>query len=269
MASLFGKSAAYLKHRMRYQEEKIYHQQALHLREQVVGPDHILLVESLIGLAEANWYLHKHISTVTYAQQAIGILERTQGVNAFTLIKPLIFLAQVCRVQGTFAEAEKLLLRALSIWTTTRLEETDESMRPEVITTPSEKQKTQALIQQALSLWAQNPQHYHDQIGHILSILSQVYQQQQRHKEAEAILIQQIPIGRQALGENHYIFAIPLRLLAEVRKGQGKLEEASQLYNQILSICEQALGPQHPQTREARTIYISLLQHISKWPAEQ
>ena len=200
-SSLWYKIAVYLHHRGRYLEAESYHKQTLDVRERMLSSQHLGLSEPLIGLVEATWYQSKYSLTALYAQRVIDLLERTQGVQHCGLIKPLNMLANFYRVQGRFAEAERLFFRSLSIWITMILQETsglEPSSSSVVLRQAEEEPYAHVLIQRALSLWEQAPGHHHDPIGQALASLSHVYQQQQRYKEAETILFPLLRLGEQA-----------------------------------------------------------------------
>jgi transposase-like protein/tetratricopeptide (TPR) repeat protein len=271
VSSLLYKTASYLHHRTRYSEAEHLHQRALHLREQVWGPDHRESAASLIGLAEACRSQGKFSSAILYAQRAIDILERTQGRHHIALIRPLNGLALCARVQGQFAEAERLLLRSLSIWVTIiQRDYPGPDQASSKIPGPQEEPPSaQTLVPQVLSLWEQAPQRHHYQVGYALTVLSQVYQQQQRYSEAEAILLPLHHIGKRALGEKHHLIANPLLVLVEIYKGQGRLAEAEQCYQRILAILEPALGAAHPRTRETRTAHAQLLAEMASANSQQ
>jgi tetratricopeptide (TPR) repeat protein len=201
---------------------------------------------------------------MSYARRAMTLIESTPGADLFPLITPLNILSNIHREQGQLQEAERLLVRALSIWVLrVQADEAVASSFSPDWEQDAMEHSTELLLQQALALWAQNPHHRHCTIGRVVTALCHVYQKQQRYTEAEALLLLALPLGEEALGM-HHMRATPWSILANVYKEQGRLDEANQCYSQALRISEQTLGPQHPRTMAIRIASTALLQCMAR-----
>lgn len=254
LASLWYKTARFLHYRSSYAEAEALHQRVLTLREQQEDLAHETLLEPLIGLVEATWYLGKLEAATHYAQRAMTILERVQGTRRFALIKPLNILAHVARSRGQVDEAERLLVNALTIWVQfTHQELTGIPSAPEQ---EEERPDRAALLQQTFALLQQTSLSRHlDAGGQALAALAQVYLQQRRYPEAEHLLktLRQHAIA--VLGEAHPMQATLLMLQGKVEEETGQTEQAAHHYAQALNIRETMLGTAHPHTQEAATAY--------------
>jgi eukaryotic-like serine/threonine-protein kinase len=78
--------------------------------------------------------------------------------------------------------------------------------------------------------------------------LAEVYRDENRYPEAEALQNQAPEISRRILGREHPETLTSINNLADVYAAEGKYTRAEVLFSQTLQIRRRALGPEHPDT---------------------
>jgi tetratricopeptide (TPR) repeat protein len=115
LASLLYKTAGYLRARAQYEQATPFFQQALQIREQVLGPVHADVAYPLDGLAILYAEQGKYEQAEPLYQRALHIWEQALGFEHPDVAYPLDGLANLYRDQGKYVEAEPLYQRALHI----------------------------------------------------------------------------------------------------------------------------------------------------------
>ncbi len=210
-AQLLQKLGEYLHQRGQYTEAVPLIAQALTIRQQVLGAEHLDIAESLNELAELYRKQGKYAEAEPLYQRALTIREHILGSEHPDVATSLNNLARPYHHQAHFKEAESLYQRALII-------------------------REQALGSA------------HPDVAQSLNDLAFLYDEQGRYSEAELLYQRAITIREQALGSAHPDTAISLSNLALLYNEQGRYSEAEPLYQRALAIREQALGSAHPDT---------------------
>jgi tetratricopeptide (TPR) repeat protein len=228
VAGFLTKIGWYLRERGQYQEAEAPLQQALTLREQNLGSEHLDTALSLSVLGLLYHAQGQYEQAEPLYVRALSIYEKQLGANHPSTATSLNNLAGLYRSQGKDAQAEPLYVRALSIY---------------------EKQ-----------LGANHPN-----TATCLNNLALLYNNQGKYAQAEPLYVQALSIYEKQLGANHPNTATCLNNLATLYKSQGKYAQAEPLYLRALSIRQQKLGETHPDTRAVQQSYASLLRAMGRY----
>ena len=252
---LLHKMAAYLKNRAHYAEAEPLNQQALHIFEQQLGPEHPRVAASLNNLANLYKQRGKYAEAEPLYQRALHIFEQQLGPEHPNVAHPLNNLANLFRLQGRYAEVEPLYQRALHI--------REQQLGPEhpdvaasyenlasLYSEQGRYAEAEPVNQRALHIFEQQSGLEHPYVAMSLTNLANLYKQQGRYAEAEPLYQRALRIYEQRLGSEHHQVTYPLNGLAHLYFEQGEYAEAELLYQRALHIREQARGPQHPETAE-------------------
>jgi hypothetical protein len=81
-----------------------------------------------------------------------------------------------------------------------------------------------------------------------MSKLADVYDDEGKYPQAEALYSQTLEIERRVLGPEHPNTLVSMDNLADVYERLGKYPQAEALHSQVLEIRRRVLGPEHPDT---------------------
>lgn len=263
-ASLAYKAAQYLRERGQYTQAEPLFLQALHIREQLLGPDHPEIASSLNALAALYWNLGKYEQAEQLLQRALHIWEQSLGPDHPEVARPLNNLGLIYGMQGKYEQAEPLLLRALHIWEQSL--GTEHPLVADALHNLAELSRDQGKYEQAESLFLR-VLHIREQllgaehplVASALHDLAEAYLMQSNYAQAEPLYQRALSIREQSLGYEHALVAEPLNGLANLSRDQSNYAQAESLYQRALSIREQSLGQQHPET--AQTLHDLALLH--------
>lgn len=255
LAALAYKVAQYLREHGRHAEAEPLYQRALHIREQMLGPDHPLVAYPLNYLAILFREQARYAEAEPLFQRALHIWEQTLGPEHPQVAFPLNSLAILYREQSKYAEAEPLFQRALHIWKRALGPEHPQVTYPlnnlaRLYREQGKDAQAEPLFQRALHIREQALGPEHPQVAYPLNNLAILYHEQGKDAEAQALSQRALHILEQALGSEHPQVAYPLNNLANFFREQNKYAEAEALYQRALSVREQHLGQHHPETAQ-------------------
>jgi CHAT domain-containing protein/Tfp pilus assembly protein PilF len=210
---------AYLSHLMamsnealaRFQEAEALYRRAIAIREKAFSREHILVAQSLEGLAGVYRKMGRYAEAEPLLQRVLAIRERVASDEDPGTAQTFNSLAGVYRDVGRYAEAEPLYKRALRI-------------------------REKALGANHLDVAAS------------LNDLGILYRDLGRYGEAEALHSRALAIREKVLGVNHVAVAESLGNLALLYVDLGRYDQAEPLYKRAVAIEEAALGMGHPGT---------------------
>ena len=248
---LLNNMGYYLHDRAAYAEAEPLFQQALAIREKVLGPDHPGLATALYSLARLYVRQGRYAEAEPLFQQDRAITEKALGPDHPDLAATLSNLGQLYRRQSRYAEAEPLFQQALAI-----REKVLGPDHPSLATTLNNLAQLYAdqgryaeaepLFQQARIIYEKALGPDHPYLATTLGNLAGLYVHQGRYAEAEPLFQQAQAIEEKALGPDHPSLATTLNNLAGLYVRQGRYAEAEPLLQQDRAITEKALGPDHP-----------------------
>ncbi len=184
-------------------------EQALTIREKVLGPEHpdvATILNNLGGLYREQGNFSK---AEPLLQRSLAISEKVLGSEHLDVAISLNNLALLYEAQGNYAQAELLYQRSLAI-----------------------REKVLGLE--------------HPKVATILNNLANLYKAQGNYSQAEPLLQRSLAIFEKVLGLEDPNVANSLNNLAALYKVQGNYSQAEPLYQRSLAIWEKALGSEHP-----------------------
>jgi len=206
----------------RYAETEVLFKRALSIREQVLGPNHKEVAQSLINLGALLGDVEgRDQEAVALYQRAISIQQATLGADNDDLAMTLGNLAVAYKRMGQFADAERFQLQALT-------------MRQRVL----------------------GPNH--QDVALSFNNLGIVYADEDRWDDAEKAQLRSLAIWEQVSGPDNPDVAIPLNSLGHVYLHEGKFDEAEGAFKRTLTLKQSAFGPNHPAVAETLDILAAL-----------
>jgi tetratricopeptide (TPR) repeat protein len=261
-AHLLDETGYYLNLRARYAEVEPLFQQALVIREQVLGPEHSDTTQTLNNLSWLYRKQGKYKEAESLARRALAITERVMGPDHPDTAWSLNNLALLYSTHDQYREAEPLYKRVLSIHERVLGPEhpdTARTLNALAFLYRYQKNYTEAepLAERALTIRERVLGSEHPDTAQSLTNLAGIYRDQDKCAEAEPLVKRALAIREQVLGPEHPDTSNSLNNLALLYDKQGKYEEAELLYQRALAIRERALGPEHPATKAIRVNYAS------------
>jgi tetratricopeptide (TPR) repeat protein len=203
---------------------------------------------ALPEVEHGNWPLLEKL--LPHAQEGSRLIDE-YGFKFREAAQMLSDVGAYCNDRAQYAEAESLLVRALSIY-----EEVLGPDHPDVAVCLNNLASTynrqgryaeaEPIYVRALNISEKALDPNHRDIAARLNNLATLYSRQNRDTEAEPLLIRALSIYEEALGPDHSEVALCRNNLAYVYVQQGRDAEAEPLLVQALSIREKAFGPDHP-----------------------
>ncbi|MCB9420355.1 MAG: tetratricopeptide repeat protein [Ardenticatenaceae bacterium] len=211
MAHLYNHVGQYLDDNGEYPIALTCYQNALKIREEILGHDHLDTAVSLNNLG----YLHSAMGDLAaarpYYERALAITEKALGPGHPDTARSLNNLGGLLRAMGDLAAARPYYERALAI--------REKALGPDHPDTAQSLNNLGFLLQAMGDLTAARP--YYERA---------------------------LAIREKALGPDHPDTAGSLNNLGALLRAMGDLATARPYYERALAIREKALGPDHPDT---------------------
>ncbi len=253
--ALMNHVANYVRLRDRYAQAESLYLQALGIGERVLGSEHILVAETLYGLAILRQQQMQYGEAESLFRRALHIREQTVGAEHPQVATSLSKLASLYWRQGKYGEAESLRRQVLHI-----RERTLGAEHPQVAASldhlatiyhmQGKYAEVEPLFQQALHIRERTLGVAHPQVAASLHNLAAIYLEQGKYEAAEPLFQRALQIWELVLGPEALDVAYPLNGLAELYREVGKYEAAASFFLRALRIREQGLGSEHPRVAE-------------------
>ncbi len=228
-------------------------EKALHIRESILGANHLTVAESLntVGLthhhlAEIDEALHDH-------ERALGIREIQAGARSEAIGESLTNLSRAWISKGAFPQAQKMLERALSI--REQIFDRHHVKVAETLMYLAMVQGLQMNLDEALATQAravqifdQNPEAPVLEHSMALTSYGVILSRNGEFAKGKPLIERALLLQEGSLGRTHPTVARTLDSLAELQAKMGHPEEALPLAQRALQIREDRLGPEHPET---------------------
>ena len=262
-AELLLCTAGHLNERGQYQEAEPLAQQALRIREQRFGSEHLATSQCLSFLATSYNGQGRYNEAERLLQRVLEIDKNVLGPTDAAVATDLNNLAYLYRRQGLYEQAESLYQEVWNIYEQTPGPlHPDTAMSLNMLATLYQAQgkyeQAVPLYKWALDIYMRTPNSLHPDVAENLHGLASVYSEQGQYKQAESLFKQALDIWEQTLGARHPRTIATLRSLASVYGDQGIYEQAASLHQQALDTCEQIWGPFHPHTIDSLNDLASL-----------
>ena len=251
LAEVLQKAADYLRARAQYEQAEPLYLRAVHIEEQLWGPQHPLVASALHHLANLSYDQGKYEQAEALYLRALHIREQILGPEHPDATTSLNNLGRLYWSQGKYKQAEPLFLQALHI--------REQVLEPQntlmgaslnnlaiLYTEQGRYEQAEPLFERALHTWEQayGPEDPH--VAASFNNLAILSYDQGKYEQAESLYQRALSIQKKALGAEHPELAHPLNGLADIYTVQGAYEQAEPLYQQALRIREKALGSTHP-----------------------
>jgi tetratricopeptide (TPR) repeat protein len=235
----------------KYAEARGYLEQALAIREQTLGPEHLLVADALEDLGNVAHEEGKYAEARAHAERALAITEATLGPEHPDVATSLNTLAIVTWAQGEFAEARRFNERALAILERALgrehlLVSRSLSNLGNMAASAGQLEEARGYFERALAIREKvlDPQHRliasaHISLGNLAFEQAEFADARQHFEQATAI------IGA-TQGPEHPDNATALANLGNVAKAQERHVDALVYYEQARAIWAASLGLDHP-----------------------
>ncbi len=234
----------------------------------------VLLLSSLIGLASAAWgddqqqwnelnkqvirayQEHRYEEAIFIAKQALDLVKRTFGEEHPKTAVAYNNLADLYRVTGRYAAAERPLKMALEIRRKAMGEEHPDtaasySKLAALYLETGRYAEAEPLCKKALEITRTVLGEERRETAASYNNLAALYDTTARYAEAEPLYKKALEIYRKALGEEHPDTANLYNNLAWLYSVTGRYADAEPLLKKALDIYRKALGEEHPITAKS------------------
>jgi len=226
-------------------------EQAISLREAVLGPSHPEVAGSLGNLASLYLKMGKLDEAEPLLDRALRIQEAARGKDHPEVATVLHNLGVLAFYRGQYSRAVALYQRALDI--------REKALGPShPLTTATmnnlavayaiqgQYELAEPLYERVLATREQTLDKNHPNLAVVLNNLANVYDEEGLHDRAEPLYQRALAIYETSLGKDHPDVAGALHNLAEVAIERGQYDRAESLGQRALGIREAALGKEHP-----------------------
>jgi tetratricopeptide (TPR) repeat protein len=254
-AYLLLDAGEYLRRRAQYAESAALQTQLLQMREQLLGPDHTAVAETLMRLAKVYRAQGQYERALELVDRALVIVEKEYGPNDPKVGAALNTKAALLRNLGRLDDAEKAARRSLAIREKPGSE--GEGLA-HTLTTLSivlrergDLEEAETLARRALHVEEESLGPTHPNLSPSLTTLGTLCRLRAHFDEAEATLQRAIDLDEAALGPDHPRVAFGLIELAEVYADQSRWSDALPLVDRALVNLDK-LGQDHPKVRATK-----------------
>lgn len=248
---LLAMTGSYLRERCFYSQAEPLLQQALAIRQQILGPEHPDTAQSLNSLALLYQEQGKYAEAEILHQQALTIWTQTLEPTDLTLVDGLENLATLYFLQGKYDQDIEILQRVLAI-----REQVLGPLHASVAFTLNSiasvftDQDNYTLAEQygkrSLAIIEQTIGLEHPETAPVFNNLAVLYTEMGKYEQAEQWHRKALAIREQALGPDHHLVSLSLSNLGYTCYMQGKYIQAEPLYLRALAIDERNFGSEHP-----------------------
>lgn len=270
-AQLFNKVAHYLETaKADYAQAKPLLEQALGMREKLLGTEHPETAESLHHLA---WWYEKargdYVAAKPLYERALTIYEKVLGPQHPNTAESLNSLAFLYFMQGDYSTAKLLYDKALMIcekFLGPQHPHTAQSLNnlAKLYYAQSDYASAQPLYQRALAIYEQVLGAQHPHTAQSLNNLAKLYYEQGKYTAAKPLLKRALSICEKVLGAQHPQTALSLHNLAMLYCAQGKYTAAQLLYERALTIVKNVFDTHHPAIQAIENNYQELLSKMAE-----
>ncbi|HEX6290566.1 MAG TPA: FxSxx-COOH system tetratricopeptide repeat protein [Herpetosiphonaceae bacterium] len=255
-----------------YPEAQGYLEQALAIRQRVLGDDHSDTARSLNNLGIVLWAQGHYPAAQRAYEQALAIRQRLLGDDHPDTARSLNNLGVVLKDQGQYAAAQGYYEQALAIRQRLLGDDHPDTARSlsnlgVVLEVQGQYADAQRYYEQALAIQQRVLGGDHPDTARSPLNLGVVLKAQGQYAQAQGYLEQALAIQQRVLGADHPDTARSLSGLGEVLHAQGERVQARRYLEQALTIFTHRLGPQHPDTAESLH-HLGLVLHAQGQDAE-
>jgi len=236
-----------------YPRAQLLLQQAVEIRQRVLGPEHPDTLKSMNNLAIVLWHEGHYADAEKLHRETLDIRRRVLGPEHPDTLNSMNILAVVLDEEGHYADAEKLYRGTLDIQRRVLGPEhpdTLQSMNNLATVLDDEGQYFEAekLDRETLEIRRRVLGPEHPETLRSMYNLATVLWLESHYADAEKLHRETLDIQRRVLGPEHPDTLNSMNRLANVLDDEGHYVEAEKLYRETLDIQRRVLGPEHPLT---------------------
>jgi CHAT domain-containing protein len=246
---------ARLRGEARFAEARVPLERALELRERVLGPDDLLVAETLGTLATAYESTGDYASAEPLKLRALRIMEKALGPNHPRVARELTSLGGFYRGMGDELKAEEMYQRSFAIF-----EKIGQTENPVVATllndlgsvyyARGDYSNAAKYFDRSRSLWETllGPDNFH--IAASYTHLGRVAYDAGDYSKAEAMFQHALTLAEKGLGQEHTSVTPYLNDLADTYCTTGEYEKGERLYERALAVHERKAAMSHPAVQD-------------------
>jgi tetratricopeptide (TPR) repeat protein/predicted Ser/Thr protein kinase len=233
-----------------HEEARGYIEQALAIREELLGSEHPDVALALNNLGNVAFAAGQHEEARGYLERALAINEKALGPEHPDVVLALNNLGGMAKAEGKYEEARGYVARALAIG-----EKALGSEHPDVATTldtlgvlargEKEFEEARGYHERALAIREKVFGPKHRDVATSLNNLGVLAKSEGKLEEARGYHERALAIREKVLGPEHRDVAGSLNNLGGLARSLGKFEEARGYHERALVIEEKVLGPEH------------------------
>ena len=254
----------------KYSEAIPLAREALRIRQQVLGQEHLSVATSLNNLAALYQAMGRYQHAEPLYKQALEMRRRLLGNQHPSVATSLNNLAVLYQAMGRYQQAEPLYHQALEI--NRRLLGNEHPSVANNLNNLAALYESMGRYQQAKPLYTQALQmrrrllgNQHPSVATSLNNLAALYQLMGRYQKAEPLLTEALEMRRRLLGNQHPDVANNLNNLAALYESMGRYQKAEPLYTQALQMRRRLLGNQHPSVATSLNNLAALYQSMGRY----
>jgi tetratricopeptide (TPR) repeat protein len=250
---LLHEAGLYLYEHGQYAATRPLYEQALTIRERVLGPEHPDTAQTLNHLGQLARKLSSDDDAEQYYARARAIRERVLGPGHPDTAQTLNDLGDLAHTRGQYPLAETFYRQALTIRAQALGRAHSATIRSigdlaGIRDEQGDYAQAETLYQEALMLSEKSLGLAHPDTGLALGKLARFYRSQEKYAQAEALFKQALTITEQTLGSDHPEVATLLNNLAVLYREIGNYPQAETLLQRAIRIWQQVFGPEHRNT---------------------
>jgi len=222
---------------------------SLDLREQLLGPRHPEVAESLHGLARLRHTQGEFDQAEALFRRALAIRRQRLGDEHPATASTMYNLAMVLNDLERLDESEALFRTALAAQRRSAPgAETADTLADLALLLQKrgELAEAEAMLAEALSIRRARLGDQHPDVARTLHNLAFILKDRGDLAGSEAVMREAVEIWRELLGDEHPFLASTLVNLGVVLRDQGKLDAAEPPFREALTIMRRSLGDDYP-----------------------
>ena len=232
--------------------------QALEIREKVLGPDDLLVVNTLNYLADSYYYTGDYSDAEPLSLRALKIREKVLGPDHPALANDLLEMSVEYQDRGDYFKAEELQQRAWGILQRASLTETADAAGileglANIYYARGDYRAAEEYSERARAVWEKlmGPDHFH--LANSFTFMGRVAYDAAEYSKSEEMFARALTLGEKGLGKDNLSVTTYVNDLAMVYCTTGRYAEGEALYQRALAVHEQKAAMSYPRAQE--TLY--------------
>jgi serine/threonine-protein kinase len=240
----------------KYEEARERYEEALVLREKVLGPEHPDVAYSLDNLAQVLVLLNRNEEAKAMHERVLALREKVLGREHPYVGSSLNNLGNALLALGKYEEALGKYERALALFEQALGPEHHDSITAlfnigNVLGYLGRCEEAKEKDERALALFEQVLGPEHSRVASAFGIVGEALACLGRDEGAREKYERALALKKKALGAEHPRIAYALNRLGDALSGLGRYEEAKEKHEHALALQKKALGPEHPQVADS------------------